>query len=174
MKGKIICEVEKCLGCKNCQLSCALSHSGAKTLGEAISMDSLPHYRLKIETRDGASIPNICRHCEDAPCIASCKFEALFREGPNAPVLVKLDLCKGCKKCVKACPYGVLKMTGEGKERKVVKCDFCIERLKRNEEPACVIACPTQALKFIQEEGQSGKEGLCLVEFVAKGSEKTN
>lgn len=175
MKGKIVCEIEKCLGCRNCQIACALSHSGADSLTDAISLDSLPHYILKIESKEGISIPNLCRHCADAPCIAECKFDALYREGTGEPVLVKLELCKGCKKCVKVCPYGVLKMVGEGKERKVVKCDFCIDRLSKGEQPACVAACPTMALKFVKAKdfdkiGSEGKEKICLVEFIGAGT----
>lgn len=175
MKSKIICEVEKCLGCRSCQIACALSHSGAESLAEAISRDSLPQYRLSIGFKDGVSIPNLCRHCDDAPCMDACKFEALVKEDGGGPVLLKVDLCKGCKKCVKACPYGVLRMTGEGKERKVVKCDFCIERLAKGKAPACVIACPTGALKF-KEKGDAQKEPTdksckeCLVEFVLADS----
>ncbi len=175
MRGKIICEIEKCLGCRNCQIACALSHSEAKSLAEAISLDSLPLCRLKIEPRTGGGgIPNLCRHCEDAPCIAECKFDALVRERPGGPVILKMDLCKGCKKCMKACTYGVLKMQGEGKNRKAVKCDFCIDRLAKGGEPACVIACPTRALKFIRidepEKVTSDKKGVeCLVKVIGSG-----
>lgn len=163
MKGKIICEIEKCLGCRNCQIACALSHSGTESLVEAISIDTLPSYRLKIEsTEGGSSIPVLCRHCKDAPCVAACKFEALVREEPGGPVILNVELCKGCKKCVKVCPYGVLKMKGEGKDKKVVKCDFCIDRQLKGDMPACVVACPTKALRFIkvEERDKVGVKGI--------------
>jgi carbon-monoxide dehydrogenase iron sulfur subunit len=34
----------------------------------------------------------------------------------------------------------------------MVKCDLCIERTKIGREPACVEACPTKALKLVDEE----------------------
>ena len=32
--------------------------------------------------------------------------------------------------------------------KSIVKCDFCIERIREGKVPACVEACPTGALKF--------------------------
>jgi len=57
-----------------------------------------------------------------------------------------VDLCVGCRSCIIVCPYGVLKLKKNGKG--IVKCDLCIERLDRMEKPACVEACPTDALTF--------------------------
>lgn len=38
-------------------------------------------------------------------------------------------------------------ITNDGKA--VVKCDLCIERTQAGELPACVTACPSGAIKFI-------------------------
>ena len=42
-----------------------------------------------------------------------------------------------------ACPFGAPSFDGEGK---MVKCDGCVERLRRGMVPACVRVCPTGAL----------------------------
>ena len=42
-------------------------------------------------------------------------------------------------------------MSVEKIEVLVVKCDQCLDRLERDEVPACVEACPTQTLVFVEE-----------------------
>jgi carbon-monoxide dehydrogenase iron sulfur subunit len=48
-----------------------------------------------------------------------------------------------------ACPFGVIDISSDGKI--MIKCDLCFERIKAGEEPACVEACPTKALKYVDE-----------------------
>jgi carbon-monoxide dehydrogenase iron sulfur subunit len=91
-----------------------------------------------------------CRHCEDAPCISVCPTGAIYRQQAESPVLINQDLCIGCKFCLMVCPFGVINVSRDGKA--MVKCDLCIERTKIGQEPACVEACPTKALKLVDEE----------------------
>ncbi|HEY5313600.1 MAG TPA: DmsC/YnfH family molybdoenzyme membrane anchor subunit, partial [Pirellulales bacterium] len=52
--------------------------------------------------------------------------------------------CFGCQYCTLACPYDVPKYhAGKGIVR---KCDMCSARLEVGEPPACVQACPHQAI----------------------------
>ena len=54
------------------------------------------------------------------------------------------DQCIGCQYCTLACPYEVPKYhAGKGIVR---KCDMCSSRLAVGEAPACVQACPHQAI----------------------------
>jgi carbon-monoxide dehydrogenase iron sulfur subunit len=48
------------------------------------------------------------------------------------------------------CPFGVINISIDGTA--VLKCDLCIERTKTGEQPACVEACPTKALKLADED----------------------
>ena len=52
-----------------------------------------------------------------------------------------------CKSCMVACPYGAITvmLTGEGVQ--ALKCDLCSHT---DEGPACVAACPTQALRCME------------------------
>jgi len=79
-----------------------------------------------------------------------CPTGAIHREGENEPVLFDHTRCIGCKMCVQACPFGMITMRLDGKG--VLKCDLCVERLAKGQEPACVVACPTGALVFGDEE----------------------
>jgi carbon-monoxide dehydrogenase iron sulfur subunit len=149
---RIVADVTKCLGCRSCELACALAHSGTDDLVEALyARRSRP--RLYVECALGKAVPLQCRHCEDAPCVRVCPSGALTRPDQNGPVVVRQEKCIGCSYCVQACPFGVIRLVerpGEtGSARKAVhRCDLCAERRERGLEPACVVACPVAALSF--------------------------
>ena len=60
-------------------------------------------------------------------------------------VLVTHDKCTGCKACISACPYDARYVHPTGY---VDKCTFCLHRVQRGEQPACVSVCPTSCLTF--------------------------
>jgi ferredoxin len=68
-----------------------------------------------------------------------------IEDGP--PVLLDRQKCNGCRMCELVCPFGVVEISRDGKA--MIKCDLCIERTRAGEEPACVAACPTGALRFV-------------------------
>ncbi len=145
-KYMVTVTVDKCLACKSCELACAVEHSKSKDLYEAITETPRPRPRLKVAQGEGFTAPLMCRHCDDAPCVAACPTKALSRPDENAPVVVDPKLCIGCDSCILACPFGVIRPGSDG--RSLVKCDQCFERVARGEKPACVSACPTHALDF--------------------------
>jgi len=146
MSKAITVNIEKCMACRGCEIACALVHSKSQVLEEAVTESPKPQARVKVEGAGDFAVPMQCRHCEDAPCVAVCPTNAIHRHTPNDPVLIDCDKCIGCKYCLMACPFGVIELTRDGKA--VAKCDLCLERTKVGEEPACVLACPTKALKF--------------------------
>lgn len=146
MKGLVLVDVKKCLGCKSCEIACAVAHSQSKVLTEAVAEDPAPSNRVWVEKGDSFVVPLQCRHCENAPCVAVCPTDALFRHDQESPVIVDSDRCIGCKWCVLACPFGVIRMDDES--HVIVKCDQCFERMRRGEPPACVSSCLTGALRF--------------------------
>jgi carbon-monoxide dehydrogenase iron sulfur subunit len=143
----IVCRVERCMACRACEIACTLEHSQSKELVSAIREEPKPQRRVTVEAAGGHGLPLQCRHCENAPCVMICPTEAIHRESETGPVLIDGDRCIGCKMCLAVCPFGVIEPSCDGKA--VVKCDLCIERTKAGLEPACVVACPTKALQFL-------------------------
>jgi len=157
MKPVIFYDSTRCLGCRSCELACAVVHSEAGELERAINEKPLPEHRVRLEDAQGSPVPILCKHCESAPCVEVCPTEAI-KKSSDGPVVVDSGLCVGCSSCVIVCPWGVPRMGRDGKV--MIKCDMCIERLKKGEQPACVGACPTKALRFgeIEEMAQARAE----------------
>jgi len=147
-KGVITIRVQRCLGCKSCEIACAAAHSVAKDVRGMARDGERPGHRVNVEPCGRRAVPVHCNHCEEAACMAACPTGAIHREGEGEPVLVDVGRCIGCKMCVQACPFGVIVINPSGKG--VLKCDQCVERLARGEDPACVAACPTGALLFAE------------------------
>ena len=57
--------------------------------------------------------------------------------------------------CVSVCPFGGV--TADPVAHKALKCDRCPERTANDLDPACVSACPTQALQFVSPEEITAK-----------------
>lgn len=141
---------EKCLGCKSCELGCAIERdSVSRTLAGAITELPKPKARVGVFGQTGGSFPLQCRHCEDAPCLRACPSGAMQRDEETGTTFVDAAKCRGCWMCVMSCPMGVIIPRGESKT--AMKCDACLHM----EEPACVNSCPTGALVYGDEEAFS-------------------
>lgn len=155
---EVFVRLDRCVGCRTCQLACAVEHSASKDLFAAIAETPLPRYRLFVEPAQDHKIPLTCRHCDPAPCLDACIAGAIYRD-ERGNVLQKDERCVGCWTCIMVCPYGVV---GRKRESKIaVKCDRCPDR----EVPACVEACPTKALMYAEAEtfGAEVRKGVAGV-----------
>jgi len=143
---EVFIDIERCTACKSCEIACAVEHSSSKDLLTAISEKPSPIKRVHVEKAFSFSYPAKCMHCADAACIKTCPTGAMSRETDIGAVIVNEDRCMGCFMCAMVCPFGAISLNPEKKV--AVKCDFCKPRLKEGGKPACVEACPTQALIF--------------------------
>jgi carbon-monoxide dehydrogenase iron sulfur subunit len=139
--NRIFVNEEKCLGCKTCELRCAVERSSvSKVLAEAVGEDILPRPRIYVEWEGNQPFAIQCRHCEDAPCLEICSTGAMQRDGETGCTFVNGGKCITCWMCVMVCPYGAIAPAVE--KGAADKCDQCFQMV----QPSCVAACPTGAL----------------------------
>lgn len=143
---EIFVRMDRCMGCRSCEMACAVEHSASKSIYGSPDETPRPRKRLYVEAAAGQRIPIICRHCEDAPCVLVCRTGAMTQDPVTRIVTRNPERCVGCWMCVMVCPYGVIGREKEG--RRAVKCDRCPD----HELPVCVSACPTRSLVFVEEE----------------------
>jgi len=137
--------MDRCTGCKTCELYCAAERGSAgKTLLAAAQETPAPQPRVRVEGNNDVSVALQCRHCLQAPCLDACLTGALHRDETSGLVIIREERCIGCWTCSAFCPYGVIYPSPE---RKIaLKCDRCLHR----EKPVCVDVCPTHALELVE------------------------
>ena len=161
-------DVSICNGCYNCQIACKDEHVANDWTPYAKPEPEVGTFWLKLtETVRGqvprvkvAYVPILCNHCDNAPCMAACKVEGGIYKREDGLVIIDPVKCTGCRNCVDACPYGVIYFNdGLNIAQKCTGCAHLIDSGWK--EPRCVDACPTLALKFLEEDEAK--------EYIAKG-----
>jgi Fe-S-cluster-containing dehydrogenase component/formate-dependent nitrite reductase membrane component NrfD len=84
-----------------------------------------------------------CNHCDNPPCVTICPVGAMYRRS-DAIVDFDPSRCIGCRACQQACPYDAIYVDPD--RRTAAKCNFCAHRIEAGMLPACVVACPEQAI----------------------------
>jgi carbon-monoxide dehydrogenase iron sulfur subunit len=123
---------EKCTGCMQCALACSL-----KKFGECNPKKSA--ITLVRDEFDKFEMPVFCFQCEEAPCLAACSVNALYRE--DGIVKYDKEKCIGCRLCAIVCPFSAITTY----QRDVIKCDLC------GGDPTCVKYCATKAIVYEEE-----------------------
>lgn len=123
---------EDCVGCHACEIACKQEHN----LGIGPRL-------IRVIENSPTFIPIYCHHCAQAPCQKACPVEAIERNKQGI-VLIKPNECIGCRECLGACPFGAMQF--EDRLEVAIKCDLCIEKTSRNQDPACSLVCPTQCI----------------------------
>jgi molybdopterin-containing oxidoreductase family iron-sulfur binding subunit len=103
-KWVMVIDKRKCVGCHACTVAC-------------IAENKLPPgiiYRPVYDEETGTYpmvsqefTPRPCMHCDAPPCIPVCPVEPVkaTRKQDDNIVVIDYELCIGCGRCVKACPY---------------------------------------------------------------------
>jgi tetrathionate reductase subunit B len=85
---------------------------------------------------------------------------ATYKDPENGLVLVDQEACIGCGYCVEACPYEARYLD---ESRGVVdKCTGCVQRLEREQQPACVATCVGGARMFGDLNDPNSEVALAL------------
>jgi molybdopterin-containing oxidoreductase family iron-sulfur binding subunit len=131
--------------------ACEDEHALAKTGRKPLDPQWIRKVELVDESSDrSVSLPLMCQHCEDPPCVDVCPTGASFRRADGI-VLVDKHTCIGCRYCMMACPFNARSfvhedVTGQksysprGKGT-VESCTLCVHRVDQDRTPACVESC---------------------------------
>lgn len=169
----VFVQPERCVGCKQCEIACAVEHSQSKNLFQAVFEDPKPRPRIQVGPGIylNSSFPNKCRHCDPAPCLAVCPTAAISRTADREIVLIDGDRCITCAMCAMVCPFDVIRYyeSAEALKGRVValKCDHCVKRQEKGLEPACVEVCKVSALLFGDVNELARAAGSRLAEAVS-------
>ena len=164
------CREEK--GCDLCSRACHRTHNVPQIPDRAHEVkwlwnerhDKVFPFQQNDYTRQalGETVPILCNHCTNPACVRVCPTQATWKR-TDGVVMMDYHRCIGCRYCMAACPYGSrsfnyvdprpylgtpnpdfpTRTTGV-----VEKCNFCEERLADGKQPACVEACPRNAMVF--------------------------
>jgi len=195
-----IVDLRRCVGCRTCTLACKAEFNVPlgrwRAVIKPVDWGTYP-------TNRRAFVPRLCNHCAGEsdkgvpPCVEKCPEaksgerlkmgDERYRTGatykrPDGMILVDMNLCIGCYKCIDACPYGVryidpsvkLKRPDREKDFGIGKCTFCEHRVDNGIEPSCVQACPHEARSFGDMNDPDSKVAKLIKEFnLDKNREKT-
>jgi formate dehydrogenase iron-sulfur subunit len=135
-------DLDLCTGCKGCVTAC-------KSLNGLGDDESWRDVGLIHGQRQASAVQHVttaCHHCLEPACASGCPVNAYVKLDESGIVKHLDDQCIGCQYCTLTCPYDVPKFS---KELGIVrKCDMCVGRLEKSEAPACVQACPNEAIRI--------------------------
>ncbi len=134
-------DLDRCSGCKACVTAC-------HNLNGLDEGETWRQVGLLVGGTEEApfqqTVTAACHHCVEPACLEGCPVNA-YEKDPVTGIVSHLDdQCIGCQYCILKCPYDVPQFN----ERLgiVRKCDMCKDRLAIGEPPACVQACPSEAI----------------------------
>lgn len=136
-------DLDKCSGCKACVTAChAMNGLDDEESWRDVGLLHSEDWRAPFQ----AHVTTACHHCVEPGCLEGCPVLAYDKDPVTGIVRHLDDQCIGCQYCVMKCPYDVPKYSAA---RGIVrKCDMCSTRLGHGEAPACVQACPSQAIRI--------------------------
>ena len=147
----ILIDVTRCTGCETCIAACkkenGLGEDRPWRGQEAIDALSATRWSTILRRPGGHFVRQQCRHCLEPACVSACIVGAL-RRTPEGAVVYDGSKCMGCRYCMLACPYGIPRYDWDRAAPRVRKCILCHPRLGRGKPPACVAACPEEAMLF--------------------------
>ena len=135
--------LDQCSGCKACVTACH-SLNGLDDDETWRSVGAL--HSADVRRPLTQIVTTACHHCVDPGCLNGCPVLAYDKDPVTGIVRHLDDQCIGCQYCVMKCPYEVPQYLP--KRGIVRKCDMCSSRLTAGEAPACVQACPNEAISI--------------------------
>jgi Fe-S-cluster-containing dehydrogenase component len=155
-KWNLVIDVAECINCQLCTLALQDEHVDNAYPGYAAPMPKHGHHWIDIKRKergaaphlDVAYLPEMCQHCDDAPCMKAARDGAI-RKREDGIVLIDPEKAMGQKQIVEACPYDAIWWN---EEHQVPQSWFFDAHLLDAgwTEPRCVSVCATGALKSVK------------------------
>jgi molybdopterin-containing oxidoreductase family iron-sulfur binding subunit len=170
MRYAMAIDVKRCIGCHACAMACKMENNLPNNIwwsriltsgGQEMDTAGGTYPNLHLQY-----IPLACQHCEDPACVKACPVGATYKREEDGIVIQDYDKCIGCRYCMVACPYSGVRQFNWSKPEyyfdiqggdvdvvphqynTVEKCTFCVHRLARGEQPACIDVCTVRARYF--------------------------
>lgn len=177
--------LSRCTGCYACIVACKSENSTLPGVSW-IRIDETEKGEFPKVTR--SYVPMLCMQCGEMPCAQACAAGAVT-QGDGGIIFIDHEkcICDNMQPCVAACPFNVLVanngrssyfleyLTPHEKEAYdahrdsvVEKCNLCHHRISEGLLPACVQACPTQALVFGDVDEKQSDVARMVAQGVAK------
>ncbi len=153
-------DLSLCNGCYCCQIACKDEHVTNDWTPYAKPQPDTGQFWIGLTEEVRGHVPHVkvtytpllCNHCDDAPCIEDCKVDAIYKRDDGI-VIIDPEKCTGCKICADTCPHNSIFFNEQLNIAQ--KCTGCTHLLDNDPEwtvPRCVDQCPTEALRFGEEE----------------------
>ena len=163
----VLVDLSRCVGCRSCEAACNREQklpAPEKPFNDFSVFDEIHHGQKRRTDESRYTIVNRydipgrehplcrkiqCNHCLEPACLTSC-FVNAYTKTPEGAVIYDSTVCVGCRTCMVACPFYIptFRYSSAFKPR-IMKCVFCHDtRLTKGLPPACVEACPQEALTF--------------------------
>ncbi len=178
MSRVFVFDAARCNGCYCCQIACKDEHCGNDWTPYAKPQPDTGQFWLKLHEYVRGTVPKVkmhyvatlCNHCDDAACIKACPVQGAIYKREDGLVIIDPEKCNGCKRCVDVCASKAIFMNDSLNIAQ--KCTGCAHLLDSGEwsEPRCTDACPTLALRFLDEA--EAKELVANSEFLHPAAQK--
>lgn len=129
-----------CYGCKTCSVVCKSQNQ----TNSGITWRKVREFKTEYPHSQNF-LSMSCNHCDDPKCLEVCPVTA-YTKREDGIVVQDHERCLGCRSCVMACPYAAPQY--DPVEKKVSKCDLCVDLIEQGQTPKCVDLCPGHVLKF--------------------------
>ena len=152
----VLVDTTRCIGCRSCEVACGEAHG--LEVPDVVNDGALEEVRTtgtrrrtvvnRHQTDAGTVfVKRQCLHCWQPACASACLTNAMYKTH-EGPVIWRESKCMGCRYCMVACPFEIPRFEYDSPVPRIEKCTLCWDRLERGLIPACVRACPVDALMF--------------------------
>jgi Fe-S-cluster-containing dehydrogenase component len=155
-KWNLVVDVQKCFNCNNCALAAHDEYYGNEFPGYAAEMPRQGHRWIDVIQRergafpmvDVASMPVMCNHCDDAPCLKAARNGAVTKRADGI-VIIDPEKAVGQRQLVEACPYGAIWWNEEKKLPQAWPFDAHLLDAGWTQTRASQV-CPTEAVRTLK------------------------